>query len=98
MQSAVAAFRTCRLFVPHPLGLAPYGKGFLTFTTNGIMLFELSSDPTAAFTHRAFTFRNTALNPFCILPFEDNDKNEVIWLGKNGSQHYCWWCDQEVET
>jgi len=68
----------------HPLGLAPYGKGFLTFTTNGIMMSELSSDPTAAFTHRAFTFRNTALNPFCIIPFEDNDKNEVIWLGKNG--------------
>jgi hypothetical protein len=44
----------------HPLNVVPYGKGFLTFTTNGIMISELSTDPTAAFVHRAFTFRNTA--------------------------------------
>lgn len=68
----------------HPLNVVPYSKGFLTFTTNGIMISELSTDPTAAFVHRAFTFRNTALNPFCVIPFEDNDRNEVVWLGKNG--------------
>lgn len=71
----------------HPLGVYSLGDGFAVFTSNSIMIAAPSSDPTAAFQFPPEqAFRNTAINPFCIIPMHDETRSSIIYLAKQGFQ------------